>query len=52
MIKWLVDLHNDVNKTNGTKVYTVEQVKEIYLKNNTIHFNNKHVARFIKEFIF
>ena len=51
MIKWLVNLHNDVNKSNRTRIYTVDEVKNIYLKNNIIHFNNRHVARFIKEFI-
>ena len=51
MIKWLIYLHNDVNKSNNGRIYSVKEVKNIYLKNGKIHFKNFHVAKFIEEFV-
>lgn len=31
LINWAVNLHNEVNTRNGTKILTVEEVKNIYL---------------------
>lgn len=33
LIKWLVDLHNSVNKRTGKKEYTIEQVISMYNEN-------------------
>lgn len=51
MIKWIIDLHNKVNISNKSKTYSVNQIKNMYLNNGKIHFNNYHTGRFIKEFI-
>jgi hypothetical protein len=30
LINWLIDIHNEVNKKNNKKVYSYDEVKEIY----------------------
>lgn len=30
LIEWLIDLHNEVNRMNGKRVYTYDEVYEIY----------------------
>lgn len=34
LIKWLIDLHNSVNRRNGKKEYTIDEVIEMYLNEN------------------
>ena len=46
LTKWLIDIHNEVNKKNGKRVYSYEEVDEIYkdmyaLNNYNIIVNNK-----------
>ena len=46
LTKWLIDIHNEVNKKNGKRIYSYEEVEKIYkdmytMKNNNIIVNNK-----------
>jgi len=46
LTKWLIDIHNEVNKKNGKRIYSYEEVAKIYkdmytMKNNNIIVNNK-----------
>tara|TARA_B110000037_G_scaffold199027_1_gene238497 strand:- start:350 stop:826 length:477 start_codon:yes stop_codon:yes gene_type:complete len=52
MIKWLVSLHNLVNKSNNKKEYNIEDVYNIYIKNNKLILNKGHFIKFIKEYIY
>lgn len=41
LIKWLVDLHNQVNKRNGKKEYSINEVIQMYsVETNNISFVN------------
>lgn len=51
MVQWIINLHNEVNRSKGTRAYSLEEVKSLYLKNGKIIFNNKLVLIFIKEFV-
>ncbi len=35
MIKWFIDMHNEVNLSLGKKIYSIEEANDIYLENNT-----------------
>tara|TARA_A100001015_G_C14766003_1_gene623332 strand:+ start:340 stop:747 length:408 start_codon:yes stop_codon:yes gene_type:complete len=44
LINWLIDIHNEVNKKNGKRIYSYDEVKKIYsdmysIKNNQINWN-------------
>ena len=46
LTKWLIDIHNEVNKKNGKRIYSYEEVEKIYkdmytMKNNIIIVNNE-----------
>ena len=46
LIEWLIDIHNEVNKKNGKRIYSYEEVEKIYkdmytMKNNNIIVNNE-----------
>lgn len=46
LTKWLIDIHNEVNKKNGKRIYSYEEVEKIYkdmytMKNNNIIVNNE-----------
>ena len=42
LVKWLLDLHNDVNKRSGKKTYTVEDLLEKFDK----EYNSKTIFNF------
>ena len=48
MIKWLVDLHNFVNKRLGKKVITLSNAKNIYYKNEKLIINHQKIIKFIE----
>jgi hypothetical protein len=33
LIQWVIDIHNSVNKLNGKKEYSLDDVKKLYLTN-------------------
>ena len=41
LVKWLIDIHNNVNKTNNKKIYTYDEVyneyNQLYEQTNTIN---------------
>jgi len=44
LINWLIDIHNEVNKKNGKRVYSYEEVRQIYkdmfsMKNKQLNWN-------------
>ena len=47
LTKWLIDIHNEVNKKNGKRIYSYEEVEKIYKdmysmkNNNNIIVNNE-----------
>ena len=45
LTKWLIDIHNEVNKKNGKRIYSYEEVdkiyKDMYTINNNIIVNNE-----------
>ena len=46
LTRWLIDIHNEVNKKNGKRVYSYEEVDKIYkdmyaMNNYNIIVNNK-----------
>lgn len=45
LIKWGVDLHNEVNLRTGKKIITIEEAKQIYLYDN--HNTNKSLTTII-----
>lgn len=51
MIKWLIYLHNRVNKRNKKKQYNYDQVIKLHVKNNNLYLNNHKIIRFIQEYI-
>ena len=48
IFNWTVDLHNSVNKLNHKKVWSYEEAKKYYLRNN---FNNKALKIFVFEYV-
>ncbi len=40
LIKWCIDMHNEVNRVFNKKIYTVEDANKIYLKNNKLIFDH------------
>lgn len=42
LIKWYIDIHNNVNKTNKKKILTIEEVKKIYKDFNYEEFVKKY----------
>lgn len=51
MFKWLIKLHNNVNRMNNKKTFTPDQVLEIHIKNNKLVINNSKIITFLIEFI-
>lgn len=51
MIKWLIYLHNRVNKRNKKKQYTVEEVLNLHIKDGNLYINNYYIIRFIQEYV-
>ena len=49
MIRWVIHLHNLVNKSKGTRTYNYDQVLNMYLVNGNIIFNHNRVRKFIIE---
>ena len=41
LINWLIDIHNEVNKKNGKRVYSYEEVRQIYA--DMYSMNNKKI---------
>jgi len=44
LVKWLIDIHNEVNKKNKKKIYSYEEVNKIYkdmysINNSKINWN-------------
>ena len=50
LVKWYIDLHNNVNTTNKKKVLTIEQVKELYKNFKYDTFVEKYKIDVIKLF--
>lgn len=48
IFNWTVDLHNSVNKMNYKKVWSHDEAKKYYLKNN---FNQKALKIFVFEYV-
>lgn len=48
-IKWLIDIHNTVNQLNGKKIYSYDDVINIY---NKKYFNKSYTNYYIFAFIF
>lgn len=48
IFNWTVDLHNNVNKMNHARVWSYEEARNYYQKNN---FNNKLLKLFLIEYI-
>lgn len=51
MIKWLIFLHNRVNKRNKKKQYSMKEVLKLHIKNNNLYVNNNYIIKFIQEYI-
>ena len=32
LVKWLIDIHNEVNKSNNKRIYSYEEVNNIYIE--------------------
>ena len=41
LVKWLIDIHNEVNKKNNKKIYSYEEVNKIYKDMYSINNDNK-----------
>jgi hypothetical protein len=52
MIEWLINIHNMVNKSNKKKRYTINEVLQIYIKNNLLILNSNMTKIFIREYIY
>ena len=51
MSHWLINMHNNVNRMNRTKVYEYNEVRQIYFRNNKLHINDGNIMRFLNEFM-
>ena len=51
MIEWLINLHNSVNSKYKQKIYTINQVMKLYIKNKMLFLNNTNIIKFIIEYI-
>lgn len=51
MIEWLINLHNSVNIKYNQKIYTINEVMKLYVKNKMLYFNNTNIIKFIIEYI-
>ena len=51
MSRWLVNMHNNVNRSNRKKIYKYNEAKNIYYKNNKLVVNHKMIMRFLNEFM-
>ena len=51
MIRWIVDLHNIVNKRNRKKVYSYEKAQRIYYKNGNLIYRRSLLITFMREYI-
>ena len=52
MIKWLVNMHNSVNKSNNKRIYTVNDLLKIHVKNKSMTIKSNMIIKFIKEYIY
>jgi hypothetical protein len=48
IFNWTVDLHNNVNKMNNTRLWSYDEARNYYQKNN---FNNKLLKLFLFQYI-
>jgi hypothetical protein len=48
IFNWTVDLHNNVNKSTGKRLWSYDEARNYY---NTNNFNNKMVKFFLYEYI-
>lgn len=49
--RWLVNMHNNVNKLNRKRIYKYNDAKNFYYIKNKLHVNNKLVIKFLNEFM-
>tara|TARA_B110000037_G_C17120490_1_gene505637 strand:- start:2712 stop:3248 length:537 start_codon:yes stop_codon:yes gene_type:complete len=52
MIEWLINMHNMINKSNGKKIYSINDVLKLHIKNKSITVNSKNISKFIQEYIY
>jgi len=38
LVNWLIDIHNDVNARNGKKIWSYDEVMDLYTKDNNMNF--------------
>ena len=43
LVKWLIDIHNEVNKKNNKKIYSYEEVNKIYKGMYDININGNKI---------
>jgi hypothetical protein len=47
LVMWLINIHNEVNKQNGKKIYTYEEVYKIYMQENEGKYNILLIANIV-----
>lgn len=52
MSKWLVILHNMVNKRHGKRTFPYEKAKNTYFKNGKPTYDKKLIWKFFKNYVF
>ena len=53
MTKWLIDIHNDVNRRNRKKIISYDRARNIYLnKEGNVKYRRQQYYTFMREYIF